>query len=325
MKLKAGSEVLDLLALAHASDQPVLIEGPHGVGKSQLIEQAADKLKIGFIVRDLSLMEPPDLIGLPTHKNGKTVYSPPAFLPTEGRGFLVFEELNRSEKYMRSPCLQLLTARSLNDYKLPPGWLPVAAINPSGEAYDTQELDPALLSRFIRVEVKADVKSWLLWAERNGVHVSVRQFVGAVDDVFESSNPRSWAYVSNVVVAHEANGIGDRKPLLSAIAGLVGDTHATAFLKTYRSGNAVSITVEAVLRKYRSVKATVTGWAKARQTDQLQAIAHGVLVELQNSDLCAVIRGSAAMTRNLEEFIRDMPADIGRKVRAAARTGGALK
>ena len=323
MKIKAGSEVIDLLALAHASDQPVLIEGPHGVGKSQLIEQAADRLGVGFIVRDLSLMEPPDLIGLPTQKNGRTVYAPPAFLPTKGRGFLVFEELNRSEKYMMSPCLQLLTARSLNDYRLPAGWLPVAAVNPAGEAYDVHELDPALLSRFIRVQLRADVKAWLTWAERNGVHESVRQFVAAVADVFESSNPRSWTYVSNLIVAYEANGAGNRQALMAAVAGLVGETHATAFLKMYRAGD-VAITVDAVLRKYRSVKASVTGWTKARRTDLLQGIAHSVMVELQQSDLCSEIRGSMSMTRNLAEFIADLPADIGRKVHMAAKNGGAI-
>ena len=105
MKLKAGNEVLDAMALAYRANPPVLLEGPHGIGKSQLIEQAAAKLGIGFIVRDLSLMEPPDLIGLPTQKNGKTVYSPPNFLPETGKGMLVFEELNRSERYMMSPCL----------------------------------------------------------------------------------------------------------------------------------------------------------------------------------------------------------------------------
>ena len=323
MTLKAGKDVVELLALAYRSNQPVLLEGSHGIGKSEIIQQAARRLKIDCIVRDLSTMEPPDLIGLPTQKAGKTVYLPPGFLPDGGKGFLALEELNRSEKYMMSPCLQLLTARCLNDYKLPPGWLPVAAINPAGEAYDVHELDPALVSRFIRVQIEADVTTWLEWAARNGVHQSVRRFVNTVDDVFKSSNPRAWAYVSNLLVAHEASGVGDRRILMAAVAGVVGEIHATAFLKMYRTGD-VAIAVDSVLRKYRSVKSTVIGWAQARKTDLLQGIAHKVQVELQNSDLCVEIRESDIMTRNLKDFISDLPADIGRKVHSAARNGGAL-
>jgi MoxR-like ATPase len=95
----------------------------HGVGKSELIETAAEEIGIKAIVRDLSLMEPPDLVGLPRAAGKTTVFLPPKFLPTRGKGFLVFEELNRCEPYMRAPCLQLLTARKLNDYDLPEGWL----------------------------------------------------------------------------------------------------------------------------------------------------------------------------------------------------------
>ena len=323
MKVKAGPDVIDVLSLAHRSNQPVLLEGPHGIGKSELIEQAADALKIGFIVRDLSLMEPPDLIGLPVQKNGRTVYAPPSFLPTNGRGFLAFEELNRSEKYMMSPCLQLLTARCLNDYQLPPGWLPVAAINPAGEAYDTRELDPALLSRFLRIQMEPDVKSWLAWAADNGVHHSVRQYVESIPKIFGSTNPRSWTYVSNLLSEYESKRSRDRKIFMAAVAGLVGDTHATAFVKVYRSGD-VALTVDAVLRKYRSVRKTVVGWKKAKRTDSLASIAHQVQVALQSGDLCSEIRAKKTLTKNLSDFITDLPADIGRKVRSAARTGGAL-
>lgn len=323
MKAKAGKDVIDVLALAYKSNQPVLLEGPHGIGKSELIEQAADSLKIKCIVRDLSLLEPPDLIGLPARRNGRTVYDPPEFLPTSGQGFLTFEELNRSERYMLSPCLQLLTARCLNDYKLPEGWLPVAAINPAGEAYDTRQLDPALLSRFMRIEVEPDVTSWIKWAANNGVHESVRRYVAAVPEIFATTNPRSWTYVSNLLVANQGSGQADRRILTGAVAGLVGDTHATAFIKIYRSED-TPVSVDAVLRKYRSVRQTITGWTKAKRTDVLAGLAHQVRVALQDSDLSAEIRGSKAMSRNLSDFIKDLPADLGSKVRSAAKSEGAL-
>lgn len=324
MKLKAGPEIHSLLKLAYQANTPAILEGPHGVGKSELAVQAAKELGIQSIVLDLSMMEPPDLIGLPYQKNERTVYAPPNTLPTTGQGFLVLEELNRSEKYMRSPCLQLLTARRLNDYVLPPGWLPIAAINPDGSGYDVQPLDPALLSRFIRVQIVPDVPTWLEWAQDNGVHDAVRQYVGEVPKIFDSAPPRSWTYVSNTLSAYENDKEDDRRILLAAFEGLVGSVHAQALLKIYQTGSSVTIDAEKILNRYPSVKATIVGWAKAKKTDLLDSHAHKVRVALQKSDLCAEIARSKKMARNLRDFANDLPADLGRDVLKSAKEGGAL-
>jgi len=324
VKLKAGPEIHSLLKLAYQANTPAILEGPHGVGKSELAVQAAKELGIQSIVLDLSMMEPPDLIGLPYQKNERTVYAPPNTLPTTGQGFLVLEELNRSEKYMRSPCLQLLTARRLNDYVLPPGWLPIAAINPDGSGYDVQPLDPALLSRFIRVQIVPDVPTWLEWAQDNGVHDAVRQYVGEVPKIFDSAPPRSWTYASNTLSAYENNKEDDRRILLAAFEGLVGPVHAQALLKIYQTGSSVTIDAEKILKRYPAVKATIVGWAKAKKTDLLASHAHKMRVNLQKSDLCAEIARSKKMARNLRDFANDLPADLGRDVLKSAKEGGAL-
>src|SRR5262245_18046901 len=169
----AGRPLVQLLRLCWKARRPVLLKGGTGVGKSELLRQFADAEGVGFVCRDLSLMEPPDLVGLPQLTGGRTHFLPPAFLPSEGEGVFVLEEVNRAPEYMRAPCLQLLTDRSLNDYKLPDGWLPVAAINPAEDGYDAAELDPALLARFVQVAVVPDRGEWLVWAKDNGVHGDV--------------------------------------------------------------------------------------------------------------------------------------------------------
>jgi MoxR-like ATPase len=99
--IPVGPALLELLVLAYRADQPVLLHGRHGVGKSAVLAAAAAHLGIGLIVRDLSLMEPPDLLGIPrVGEDGRTHYAVPAFLPQTGRGLLVFEELNRCPRYM---------------------------------------------------------------------------------------------------------------------------------------------------------------------------------------------------------------------------------
>lgn len=325
--LTAGKPVIDAIMRAYEADLPVLLEGPHGVGKSQLIEQAASELGVGCVVRDLSLMEPPDLIGLPGKKGGRTIYLPPDFLPDDGKGLLAFEELNRAERYMMSPCLQLLTARCLNDYALPRGWLPVAAINPAADGYDTHELDPALLSRFIRIEVKADPGEWSKWAERSRVHPAVIAYVKDTDGVFDSSNPRSWTYVSDLLGAGKEGGRGGTPVLAAAVCGLVGETHASAFLGVYSHGGTLAEIPDAaeILRGRKRTLDSVRSWAKAKDTARLSACAFAVRTALQDADLCAEIAGDSKMTKALLAFIGELPADLAGTVRADARRKGALQ
>jgi len=324
--VRAGKDVVAILQTAYAADKPVILEGPHGVGKSELVEQTAKSLSIGFITRDLSLLEPPDLVGLPTMKKGVTQYATPAFLPRSGKGLLVFEELNRAERYMAAPCLQLLTARCLNDYVLPPGWLPIAAINPPDLGYNVNELDPALLSRFIRLRLEPSAKEWLEWAAGHGIHPAVIRYVrSAGDDIFKSkdSNPRSWKYVSDVVHACQKDPSLPKDNLYVIIAGLVGDVHAVAFVKTLTLKE-TPIDAETIIKRYDTVRDTVQAWKSRKRTDLLKSTAHGVQVNLQNTDTALEVRRSKKMQGNLTDFIADLPGDLGRKVAANAKSNGAL-
>ncbi|MBY0524875.1 MAG: hypothetical protein K2R98_15835 [Gemmataceae bacterium] len=65
LTIKIGRPFVDFVKLCYAAKQPALVIGRHGVGKSQSLETAAKEPGINFISRDLSLMEPPDLVGLP--------------------------------------------------------------------------------------------------------------------------------------------------------------------------------------------------------------------------------------------------------------------
>ncbi len=151
LTIAAGRPLMEVLELAYAADQPVLLHGNHGVGKSQILAEAAACMKIACVTRDLSLMEPPDLVGMPRiGEDGRTHFAAPDFLPWDGAGLLVFEELNRCNRYMQAPALQLLSARRLNDYVLPPEWLPCAAVNDASDGeYTVEPLDEALAARFL--------------------------------------------------------------------------------------------------------------------------------------------------------------------------------
>lgn len=314
--IAVGPDLSDALELCYRADRPVLLEGPTGVGKSQTLEACAKRMGIGYIVRDLSLMEAPDLAGMPIIKGNKTRYAPPSFLPTSGKGLLVFEELNRCPRYTMAPCLQLLTTRRLNDYPLPRGWFPVAAINPAEEGYQVEELDKALLARFVLIRVRADVRSWLKWADQEGVHPSVREFVSSTPQIFQApdSNPRAWTYASDIIHAFE-KGSFKKKSLITDLTGLVGGKLARAFCATYSvrsSGRAIP--PEAIIDSYGKVRSHVLKWAEAGNTGQLESSCDKLLVHLQDPETELDVKGSKKAVANLRRFLVELPAEYRRKL-----------
>jgi hypothetical protein len=72
MAVPIGPATIDLLSLAYRASVPVLLIGAAGVGKSQVANAAAAALGIECVTRDLSLMEPTDLVGLPKIADGVT-------------------------------------------------------------------------------------------------------------------------------------------------------------------------------------------------------------------------------------------------------------
>jgi hypothetical protein len=199
LSVPIGPRVIEVLDAAYRARRPVLLEGSTGIGKSQIVGEFARGRGLGMVVLDLSLLEPPDLVGLPVIEGGRTRYASPAELPGQGCGVLMLEELNRAEIPVMQPALQLLSARRLHAYDLPEGWTCVAAINPEDGDYQVNRLDPALRSRFLQLSVCADRDTWLGWATRTNVHPVIMRIARDHADVFEQAPPRSWTYASDLL------------------------------------------------------------------------------------------------------------------------------
>jgi hypothetical protein len=308
--VKAGAPTIELIKLCYDANTPLLLWGRHGIGKSELLEQAAKELGIGYITRDLSLMEPTDLTGLPKIDGVTTKYLPPDFLPTCANGLLVFEELNRCDRFVRTPCLQLLTARSLNDYRLPVGWLPVACVNPADEDYEVFEFDNAFTSRFAQATAVPDQAGWLEWAGRNDIHPGVLDYVGSDPTTFDSpvSNPRAWKYVSDILRTAD-KGAFHRKTLRAAVVGLVGDQRGIAFLRSLKQIDR-PLTADRILGSYGRYSATINGWIKEGRTDLLEKTLLAVKKYLQPKTYFEQVQSDPKRWGNLGAFLGDLPGDL---------------
>jgi MoxR-like ATPase len=311
MTVSAGRPAIELATACYNADLSLLLYGRHGVGKSALLDAAAEELGIECVVYDLSLMEPPDLVGLPCRRKGRTVYAPPASLPTSGKGFLVFEELNRAPSYMRAPCLQLLTARRLNGYALPRGWLPVAAINPPDGGYEVSELDPALLSRFVKALVEPDRDCWLAWARQEGLYPDVIAYVETDRSIFKApeSNPRAWTYVSKLLSA-PGNAGTRRQTLRTAVSGLVGEERQASFFR-FLKDRIRPLDADEVLDAYSEHRERVRAWVKEEgKLDLVQGTLWSVMTLLQSEHLFESVKADRQRWQNLGRFLKDLPGDL---------------
>lgn len=127
--------------------KPIFIFGAPGIGKTEIVAQAAEDLQLDVIFVDLQFMDPTDFLGVPTPKDvasdkpygeGVTRGNPPVWLPRDNNGknyqderggIIFFDELNRANLPVINGCMQLFQARRVQDYELPSNWLVVAAGN----------------------------------------------------------------------------------------------------------------------------------------------------------------------------------------------------
>ncbi|MGC9770979.1 AAA family ATPase [Fervidobacterium islandicum] len=138
-------------------DEPIMIVGHAGIGKSTVIRQAAQELGRSVKTVLLSQLEPGDLIGMPVVINGQTVFTRPTFLPDRPGEVLFLDEFNRAPLFVRQSVLQLLTDRQIGPHRLPEGAVIIAAINPSDDEYEVNEIiDQAVLTRFIWIKLQND-------------------------------------------------------------------------------------------------------------------------------------------------------------------------
>jgi hypothetical protein len=311
--LPIGPRVEAILELAYRARRPVLLEGPTGIGKSELVAQVARKLGIACTVLDLSLLEPPDLVGLPVIEEGRTRYALPRFLPREGAGILMLEELNRAERYIQQPALQLLTARALHEYVLPEGWACFAAINPETGDYQVTPLDAALRARFLQVPVRADRAAWLAWAGANGVHPAVVALVRAHERIFDSVPPRSFTYAANVLSTMQQHELANDTLVRDVLAGYLPPVWVAALAASNQlSARPLDIEAQSLLRDYGPKSphaARVRGWRERGETDRLDELTARLRALLSGPE-CGVLIAKGDLTlAACEALFADLPGD----------------
>lgn len=313
LSVPIGPRVIEVLDVAYRARRPVLLEGTTGVGKSQIVSEFARDRGLGFVVLDLSLLEPPDLVGLPVIDGGRTRYASPSELPSQGCGVLMLEELNRAEIPVMQPALQLLSARRLHAYELPEGWTCVAAINPEDGDYQVNRLDPALRSRFLQLNVCADRDTWLSWATRMNVHPLIVRIVRDHADVFDQAPPRSWTYASDILHVLRADERANKDLLRVALRGHLPASWATLVAESVANYPALpDLDMDILLGSGGDsvLSKMIEDFDLARRNDAVAMVAAELRRKFAGPALRARVDTGAVTLASLEKLLTPLPGDL---------------
>lgn len=244
-----------------AGDVPY-IEGPAGVGKSEIVEQWARENGFHYEPLMLSHQEVGDLIGLTQiDENGSTTWAKPDWfqniidLDTQGKpSLLFFDEINRGQPDVQASVFDVILNHKIHTHRLPASTFIVAAANPSGGKYKVTKCDPALINRMMHVPFTGNAFEWLAWAKENNVHKAVVQFIAATEDNYyfvdpsheQMATPRSWVKLGKDLKAAEEMGLTSSDIIRTISVGKVGLVCGGKFFNFYKEFSK-QITIQEVI------------------------------------------------------------------------------
>lgn len=255
MNIQTTKQVIQAAVLA---DDAVIMEGVHGIGKSEIVKQFAQENGYHLEELFLSHQEVGDLIGIPHMIESEgtqiTTWSVPIWLQriykaaAQNKPTILFlDELNRAPIDVRQSALQLVLERQIHEHVLPEvngqRTMIVAAINPTDQ-YQVDELDGALMDRFLHVKVEPDVQAWLAWASSKGINAIVRNFISEHPnrmwwqpaDGGIGATPRSWTKLAKLM--DFADTIAP-EIVYEVMKGKIGEEIGSQFYQYYKNYSSV--------------------------------------------------------------------------------------
>ena len=237
-------------------DMPsVMLWGPPGIGKSQLVRELAESLKAKtgkrVFVTDVRLLlfNPVDLRGIPTSNADKTlsVWLKPKIFDMDASknvlNILFLDEISAAPQSVQAAAYQITLDRVIGEHKLPDNCIVIAAGNRVTDRSVAYKMPRALANRLMHIEIIPDFSSWNEWAISHGINDKVVGFLSFKQDYLNENDmtsddlafptPRTWEMVSNILNNVSSN-IDFAYPL---ICGLVGSGIASEFrswLKIYK-------------------------------------------------------------------------------------------
>ena len=213
--------------------RPVLLMGPPGVGKTQIMEQLAMECKVGLVSYTITHHTRQSAVGLPFIEKklyGGREYSVTEYTMSEivasvydkmeqtglSEGILFIDEINCVSETLAPTMLQFLQGKTFGNHKIPEGWVIVAAGNPPEYNRSVREFDVVTLDRIKKIDVEPDLGVWKEYAYSQEIHPAITSYLNIKPQHFcqiettvdgkRFATPRGWEDLSQFLQVYEKLG-----------------------------------------------------------------------------------------------------------------------
>lgn len=213
--------------------RPILLMGPPGIGKTQVMEQIARECGIALVSYTITHHTRQSAVGLPfiVKKNyGEEEFSVTEYTMSEiissvydkmektglREGILFIDEINCVSETLAPMMLQFLQGKTFGNQKVPEGWVIVTAGNPPEYNKSVREFDVVTLDRIKKIDVEADFDVWKEYAYQQGIHPAVISYLELrrknfyrVENTVDGkifATARGWEDLSRLIQVYEILG-----------------------------------------------------------------------------------------------------------------------
>ena len=226
-----AKDALGEYAIPAVRQRPILLMGPPGIGKTQILEQAARECGVAYTITHHTRQS---AVGLPFIRQvnfaGKD-YSVTEYTMSEiiasiyekmeatglQEGILFIDEINCVSETLAPTMLQFLQCKTFGNQAVPAGWVIVAAGNPPEYNKSVRDFDIVTLDRVRRMDIQPDLPAWREYARQVGIHGAILSYLELHPQNFYQINAdvegtqfvtaRGWEDLSNLLDAYEALGM----------------------------------------------------------------------------------------------------------------------
>ena len=212
------------------NQRPLLLIGPPGIGKTQIMEQISKECQIGLVSYTITHHTRQSAVGLPFIQEkefqGKT-YSITEYTMSEiiasvyskmeetglKEGILFIDEINCVSETLAPTMLQFLQNKTFGNQKVPAGWIIVAAGNPSEYNKSVRDFDVVTMDRIRYIHVETDYYVWKEYAISKYIHPMILSYlelkpnnfytVSTSVDGMEFVTARGWEDLSYLLYTYE--------------------------------------------------------------------------------------------------------------------------